>query len=49
VSVVRHEMGIILKSPQEVAKMREAGRIVAVVLDAVARAVKPGITTGELD
>ena len=48
-SVVRHEMGIILKSPQEVAKMREAGRIVAVVLDAVARAVKPGITTGELD
>jgi methionyl aminopeptidase len=49
VSVVRQEMGIILKSPQEIVKMREAGRVVAVVLDAVAGAVKPGITTRELD
>jgi len=45
----RHEMGIVLKSSREIASMREAGRIVAIVLDRVARAVRPGITTGELD
>lgn len=46
---IRHEMGIVLKSSREIASMREAGRIVAVVLDRVARAVTPGITTEELD
>jgi methionyl aminopeptidase len=49
VTAVRQEMGIILKSPREIAQMREAGRVVAAVLDAVAKAVRPGITTGELD
>lgn len=48
-TAVRQEMGIILKSPREIAQMREAGRVVAAVLDAVAKAVRPGITTGELD
>lgn len=42
-------MGIIIKSPGELAIMREAGRIVAVILDVLAREVKPGITTGKLD
>jgi len=42
-------MGIVLKSPREIAAMREAGRIAAIVLDRVARAVRPGITTEELD
>ena len=42
-------MGIILKSERELAKMREAGRIVSAVLDAVEAACVPGVTTFELD
>ncbi|MDY6910997.1 MAG: type I methionyl aminopeptidase [Chloroflexota bacterium] len=42
-------MGIIIKSPQEIGVMREAGRIVAIVLDTLKKEIKPGITTGELD
>jgi methionyl aminopeptidase len=40
---------VTLKSAQETAKMREAGRIVAEILAATRAATKPGITTGELD
>jgi methionyl aminopeptidase len=40
---------ITLKTPAQVAKMREAGRIVAAMLDACRAAVRPGITTAELD
>ncbi|MCG8402783.1 MAG: type I methionyl aminopeptidase [Firmicutes bacterium] len=40
---------IICKSGQELASMREAGRVVAGALAEVAKAVKPGITTSELD
>jgi methionyl aminopeptidase len=40
---------ITLKTPQETAKMREAGRIVAEILSACRAAVRPGVTTGELD
>jgi len=40
---------IILKSPAEIAIMRQAGRINALALDAVRRAIRPGVTTGELD
>jgi methionyl aminopeptidase len=40
---------ITLKTPQETAKMREAGRIVAEMLAACRTAVRPGVTTGELD
>ncbi len=46
---IRHEMGIILKSPREITQMREAGRVAAGVLKAVAREVKSGVTTAELD
>ncbi|UCG84636.1 MAG: type I methionyl aminopeptidase [Dehalococcoidia bacterium] len=42
-------MGIILKSPREIDQMREAGRIAATVLAKVAKSVRPGITTAELD
>ena len=42
-------MGIILKNGRELAKMREAGRIVAAVLDAVEAACLPGVTTAELN
>jgi methionyl aminopeptidase len=40
---------ILLKSPEEIAIMREACRIVAEILEELARAVRPGITTDELD
>jgi len=40
---------IITKSPSEIAVMREAGRITSRALDAVAAAVRPGVTTAELD
>src|SRR5687767_7535691 len=42
-------MGIVLKSQREIAKMREAGRIVSAVLDAVEAACIPGTTTAELN
>jgi len=42
-------MSIIIKSEQEIATMRQAGRIVAVVLQALTRQVRPGIKTKELD
>ncbi|WP_394827171.1 type I methionyl aminopeptidase [Pendulispora albinea] len=38
-----------LKSDAEIAKMRETGRIVHAVLDALEAACKPGISTWELD
>ena len=40
---------IIAKSSAELAIMREAGRITAMALRAVGDAVRPGVTTGELD
>jgi methionyl aminopeptidase len=40
---------IILKSPEEVDKIRRAGRIVAEVLQELKKQVKPGMTTLDLD
>jgi methionyl aminopeptidase len=40
---------IILKSPQEIEKMRRSNRIVAEILQEMKLAAKPGVTTGELD
>ncbi len=40
---------IILKSPHEIALMRQAGRIVAVVLAELKERVRPGLTTADLD
>lgn len=40
---------ITLKTADETAKMREAGRIVAAMLAACRAAVRPGVTTAELD
>lgn len=42
-------MNIILKTPEDIAKMRIAGRLAAEVLDYLAPFVQPGVTTGELD
>jgi methionyl aminopeptidase len=40
---------ITIKSPEEIAKMRKAGRVVAEMLEACAKAARPGITTDDLD
>ncbi|MBM4430305.1 MAG: type I methionyl aminopeptidase [Chloroflexi bacterium] len=42
-------MAIIIKTRQEIALLREAGRINAQALEAMRRAVRPGVTTAELD
>jgi methionyl aminopeptidase len=43
------ERNIVIKSPQEIATLREAGRINAMALDAVRKMIRPGVTTAELD
>jgi methionyl aminopeptidase len=42
-------MSITFKTPQEIEKMRVAGRLTAEVLDYITPHVRAGITTGELD
>ena len=42
-------MSIIIKSDQEIAAMRQAGRIVAIVLEILKLEVRPGMKTKELD
>ena len=38
-----------IKSPEEIAKMRIAGRLAASVLEMITPYVRPGVTTGELE
>jgi methionyl aminopeptidase len=45
----RHRLEIEIKTPEQIAIMREAGLVVARTLRTVAGAVRPGVTTGELD
>ena len=40
---------IVIKSPAEIALMRESGRIVALALEAVRARIAPGVMTSELD
>jgi methionyl aminopeptidase len=42
-------MSIIIKTKEEIEIIREGGKILALVLDIVAKSVKPGISTYELD
>ncbi|MFQ5988176.1 MAG: M24 family metallopeptidase, partial [Dehalococcoidia bacterium] len=42
-------MGIIVKSAEEIEIMRQAGRIVALILEELVRRIEPGMNTGELD
>jgi methionyl aminopeptidase len=42
-------MVVIAKQPEELAVMREAGRITALALQAMREAVRPGVSTKELD
>jgi methionyl aminopeptidase len=43
------DRGIFIKTPQEIAIMREAGRINALALAATRELIRPGVTTAELD
>jgi methionyl aminopeptidase len=45
----RRPRGVTVKTPEQVALMREAGLVVARTLARVVEAVRPGVTTGELD
>jgi methionyl aminopeptidase len=40
---------VTLKTTEQIAKMREAGKVVATMLAATREAVRPGVTTAELD
>lgn len=42
-------MAVSIKSEREIALMREAGRVLAIVHEELKKAVKPGITTKDLD
>lgn len=42
-------MSVIIKTPEEIEKMRVAGRLTAEVLDMIGDYVQPGVTTEELD
>lgn len=42
-------MAVIIKSKEERAKIRETGQIVATILSELHNAVRPGVTTGELE
>ncbi|VAX09682.1 Methionine aminopeptidase [hydrothermal vent metagenome] len=42
-------MHVVIKTPDEINKMRVAGRLAAEVLEMIKPHVEPGITTGELD
>ncbi len=41
--------GIIIKTPEEIEKMRELSKLVAEALDYIGQFVKPGVTTDEID
>ncbi|EKF75103.1 methionine aminopeptidase [Alcanivorax hongdengensis A-11-3] len=42
-------MTVIIKTPEQIEKMREAGRLAAEVLEMIGEYVQPGVTTEELD
>jgi methionyl aminopeptidase len=45
----RRPRGVTVKTPEQVARMRDAGLVVARTLEKLRAAVRPGITTGDLD
>lgn len=48
-AIVNKPMTIHIKTPDEIEKMRVAGRLAAEVLEMIGQYVKPGVSTGELD
>jgi methionyl aminopeptidase len=49
VDATTHTMSVSTKGPDEIAKMRVAGRLAAEVLEMIGEHVRPGVTTDELD
>lgn len=47
--MIAWERNVVIKSPQEIEIMRQAGRINAEALNAVKQVIHPGVTTKELD
>src|SRR6185436_13167106 len=47
-SIIRR-MAVVLKSPEDMARMRIAGRLASEVLDFISPHVRPGVTTGKLN
>jgi methionyl aminopeptidase len=45
----RHTNGITIKSPRELTLMREAGHVVGMAKARIVEAIRPGVTTAELD
>jgi methionyl aminopeptidase len=48
-AVKLRNMSVALKTPEEIQKMRVAGRLAAEVLDYIGPLLRPGMTTGEID
>lgn len=46
---LQRPLSVMIKSPEEIAKMRIAGRLAASVLEMITPFVQPGVTTGELE
>ncbi|ABI57208.1 type I methionyl aminopeptidase [Alkalilimnicola ehrlichii MLHE-1] len=42
-------MSVVIKTPEEIERMREAGRLAASVLDMIGEHIRPGVTTEHLD
>ena len=42
-------MAIVIKTAEDIEKMRIAGRLAAEVLEMIAPHIVPGVTTGEID
>ncbi len=42
-------MAIVIKTPEQIEKMRVAGKLAAEVLEMIGEHVKPGVTTNELN
>lgn len=48
-NIIQKQRSIIIKSPQDIALMRQAGKIVALVLQTLKEELEPGMKTQELD
>ena len=44
-----HDMSVSIKTPEEIERMRAAGKLASEVLDFITPHVKPNVTTDELD
>ena len=47
--MLNNKTNILIKTDKEISYMREAGNIIAGIMDKIEKAIEPGITTIELD